>query len=250
MEDKNVVQRGEGKEEAISPEVVCPAKTISELATQLEDGIVPAAYVKRIGKARGVALFFASIEYDNAHIAALLHVTLRQVQRYFGKNREDAALALGPDFQKEILGKILRRCNARRQRLTRLSCAKGLSAPDIARMEFMCEQIDMNMATLLDKYGYISKEQAKIDIDRAAEARKIEDEMRHRDMFIKLSKSQQQQIEAVITAHAEGSIKQEQEIYKRLDEMYFGFVEENKKVQSLDDVLNKNSNPPDKAITN
>ena len=249
MEEKNVVQREEGKEGAVSPEVVCPAKTIAELATQLENGVINAASLNYRAK-RGCALFFKSLRYENADIAALLGVGIRQVQHYLKKIKEEIALTLGPDFQRKIADKIMKRSDARIQRMTRLSCSKDLSSYERVHIIGMCQKIDMNIATLVDKYGYISKEQAKLDIDRAAEARKIEDEMRHRDMFIKLTKSQQQQIEAVITAHAEESIKQEREIYKRLDEMYFGFVEENKKVQSLEDVLNKNSNPPDKAVTN
>jgi Tfp pilus assembly major pilin PilA len=249
MEKKNGVQREEGKEEAISPEVVCPAKTISELATQLESGSINAASLS--GRARrGCALFFKSLRYENADIAAILNVGVRQVQRYFEKSKEETALALEPDFQGKIVDKIMKRSDARIQRMIRLSHAKDLSSYERARIIGMCHQIDMDNMALLEKYGYLNKDQAKIDIDRAAETRKIEDEMRHREMFIKLTKSQQQQIQAAITEYAKESIKREKEICKSLDEMYFGFVEENKKVQGWEDVQNQNSNSSDKAITN
>jgi len=249
MEEKLVEKKDEGKEGSVSPEVVCPAKTIAELATQLENGVINATFLSDRAR-RGCALFFKSLRYENADIAVMLDVGIRQVQHYLRKSKEEIALALGPDFQKTILEKIMKRWDARIQRMIRLSHAKDLSNYEKARIIGMCHQIDMDNMALLEKYGYLNRERSKIDIEDATATRENESKERYRHLLLQLTTGQHKQYIEYVHGRIKELNKMEEEFKEHSYVMLEGFIAENKKEQSLEDEKNQNRNPPDKAVTN
>jgi len=231
-------------------EVVSQRLSIPELAGQLESGhINPATLSKKV--LRGCALFFKSMKYENEDIAAILHITVRSVERYLKRIKEENALVLGPDFQKNLVSKIMTSWRARGQRLLRLSYAKDMSSYEMARVISMCHQIDMSEVVLLERLGYLGRERGAADIYEAVETKKQEQLNRYGDMMGRLTKAQRKQVSVFIDKEHEESEMRDEAFRDNLSKMIKCFDEENtKRYGGIDDQVFDNGRPEtDKPIT-
>jgi len=140
----------------IEAEVVPQRLSIPELARRLEAGIInPATRSKR--ELRGCALYFKSLKYENDEIAVILNITIRSVERYIKKIKDENASLLGLSFQKKLMTDIMKGWTARDQRLLRLSYAPDISSDKRAKILFMRHKVDMNIMALLEKLGYLRR---------------------------------------------------------------------------------------------
>jgi hypothetical protein len=108
----------------------------------------------------------------------------------------------------------------------------------------------MNMATLLDKYGYINKEQAKTDLYQAALSTKYEAKLRENAILMKLTQDQKKQVDIYTTAYIKERRKRDEDAYNVYCKMVTDFVKENEKAQSWKDFQNQKSNSQSNVTTN
>lgn len=224
------------KNDTVEVEIMPRKIKIPELARQLEDGIISSTSLSDRGK-RGCVLFFKSIKYQPEDIATILNVSVRQIQRYCKKNKEEVASILDPHFQKSLMVKIMNRWNARLQRLIRLSYAKDLSSYERARIISMCHQIDVDSVAILDRYGYVSREQTKNDMVEEASSRQLAQMHRFEDRLRPLTKSQQAKVWKFIGSASSEEIlgDDRKEFDSKLNKMINDFIEENERTESLDE---------------
>ncbi len=133
--------------------------SIPELARLIENQTVNSKMLDKTVLEKLAVHYKSRRGYKKEDIAEILQVCSRTVERYIANVRVENSLKIGANFQNELLGEMLSNSRLRYQRLWRLSYSDNLSDYEKTRIIFMCDQIEMNEATLLSRLGYLSKEQ-------------------------------------------------------------------------------------------
>ena len=102
--------------------------------------------------------------FSNAELGRLLALSEKKIQRYIKKKRKENCLRYNPDFQSELMGDIIYAWRARRQRLLRMSYMENISLAEQLRILYILHQTDKDMVDMLEKTGYISKEDVEEDM--------------------------------------------------------------------------------------
>ena len=178
------------------------SSSIFELAKQLENrSVVPSSLRK--GDKKKCADLFKSRGYSNADIAEILDVDEKTVQRYIKDQREENALAISSNFQKQIVGEIVRDWNMQYFRLLRLSYSEGMTSNEVMKAIYLAHQVEKDGIELLERLGYLTKARAIDDIKEALELEKKSDGNIKKyktlfDILSKLSSSQQDKVREFI----------------------------------------------------
>jgi len=198
--------------------------SIPELAQQIEDRKVDPKIFDKVAL-RKCAIFFKRRAYSNEDIAEILGVSSRTAMRYLRKIRAENSLKLGVNFQQELLGGILNNLKLRYQRLLRLSYSCNLSDYERARIVLMCHQVEMDGITLLNRLGYMSKEQGMEEVNLIKE--KAEEE--HKRLKGEIKK----QLEALTVSQDNALRERWTKLYNeamwQLEKMVEKFTAENEK---------------------
>lgn len=159
---------GEGEVNGVSPaEVKGKTADIREIVQQLESRSVSPDVLDRETLKACIKFFKVIRGYSGWTIAEILHVSVRTVQRYAKKIREDNTMNLGLYWQKNLIGELLCKNRARVQRLERLLYLKDISPTNIIKITQAQDQLERNRIAVLAEGGYLSKEQGKSDLFRA-----------------------------------------------------------------------------------
>jgi transposase len=139
-----------------SPKKGKEISSISELAKQLENKTINPAG-QRKGDLKKCADLFKSRGYSNTDIAEILDVDEKTVQRYIKDQREENALAISSNFQKQIIGEVVRDWHKQYYRLLRLSYSEGITANEVMKAIYLAHQVEKDGVELLERLGYLSK---------------------------------------------------------------------------------------------
>jgi len=135
-----------------------PSKmSIFELVKQLEKKMItPESLSKNV--LRKCADIYKGRGYSNTQIAEILEVDEKTVQRYIKQQREENSLTIGQDFQKNIVGEIIRNWKTQYQRLLKLSYSDDLVPNEIMKAIYFAHQVEKDGVELLERLGYLRKE--------------------------------------------------------------------------------------------
>lgn len=135
-----------------------PAKmSIFELVKQLEKGAVNPASLSK-DALRKCADVYKARGYSNSQIAEILNVDDKTVQRYIKQQREENSLTIGDNFQKNMVGEIIRNWRNQYQRLIKLSYSDDLTPNEIMKAIYFGHQVEKDGVELLERLGYLTKE--------------------------------------------------------------------------------------------
>ncbi len=160
-----------------SPKKVKEISSILELAKQLENKTINPTG-QRKGDLKKCADLFKSRGYSNTDIAEILDVDEKTVQRYIKDQREENALAISSNFQKQIVGEIVRDWHKQYYRLLRLSYSEGMTANEVMKAIYLAHQVEKDGIELLERLGYLSKSVGMDDIKGALAREEKEEQVR------------------------------------------------------------------------
>jgi len=151
--------------------------SIFELAKQLENKSINPSDARK-GDLKKCADLFKSRGYSNADIAEILDVDEKTVQRYIKDQREENALAISSDFQKQMVGEVVRDWHKQYYRLLRLSYSEGMTANEVMKAIYLAHQVEKDGIELLERLGYLSKSVGADDIKGALAREEKEEKVR------------------------------------------------------------------------
>lgn len=145
-------------EKAIEAAKVYPdKKSIFDLVKDLEKKAVKPSSLSREAL-RKCADVYKGRGYSNTQIAEILEVDEKTVQRYIKQQREENSLTIGKNFQKNIVGEIIRNWKTQYQRLLKLSYSDDLTPNEIMKAIYLAHQVEKDGVALLERLGYLTKE--------------------------------------------------------------------------------------------
>lgn len=154
--------------------------SIFDFAKQLENKTTsPASLSKQILKK--CAELFKSRGYSNIDIGQILEVDEKTIQRYIKDQREENALIIGANFQRQLVGEVVRTWRSQYYRLLRLSYSEDLTSNEVMKSIYLAHQVQKDGIELLERLGYLSKATGIDDIRKAIEE----------DRFGKISKQEE-----------------------------------------------------------
>ncbi|MCK9573474.1 MAG: hypothetical protein M0R20_03620 [Candidatus Omnitrophica bacterium] len=162
-------RKNEVKNEVSLQEASLNDLAIPELAQYIENKKIDPKALDKIVLEKLAIYYKSRRAYKTEDIAELLQVCSRTIERYIANVRSTNSLAIGVNFQNELIEEILNNLRLRYQRLWRLSYSDNLSDFEKARVIFMCDQIEINEVMLLSRLGYLSREQGLDAIESVKE---------------------------------------------------------------------------------
>jgi hypothetical protein len=161
MEQKLLEYKGNMKGAAAAKKPARPKIPMSQLAAQLEAREVNAATLDKKTGTEAI-MYFRSHGYSTEEIGTIFNLSPRTVQRRVQKAKTENFIEFGIGFQKDFMQDIMNSTGAQRQRLLRLSHDESLAPCNRAKIIIMLNKLDLDRMTLLEKLGYLSKENAAI----------------------------------------------------------------------------------------
>ena len=217
MDNEEKVENGKAK------------KSIFGLTKQLEHRLINPASLRKEDKKKCADLF-KSRGYSNIDIAEILEVDEKTVQRYIKDQREENALAITSNFQKQQIEEVIRHWHAQYYRLLKLSYSEGMTTNEVMKAIYLAHQVEKDGVELLERLGYLTKETAEKDIKIALEREKKEEEENEKirkksvpeEILDQLDIAQTKKIKEVLDRRADES-------YKETMKMAEDFMAENEK---------------------
>jgi len=209
--------------------------SIFGLTKQLEHRLISPASLRKEDKKKCADLF-KSRGYSNTEIAEILEVDEKTVQRYIKDQREENALAITSNFQKQQIEEVIRHWHAQYYRLLKLSYSEGMTTNEVMKAIYLAHQVEKDGVELLERLGYLTKETAEKDIKTALEREWEEEEKREKTR----KKSVPEEIIDKLDAIQRNTIKEfllrkDDEKYKEAMKMAEDFAVENGKKKLAED---------------
>jgi hypothetical protein len=149
MEQKLLEYKGNMKGAAAAKKPARPKIPMSQLAAQLEAREVNAATLDKKTGTEAI-MYFRSHGYSTEEIGTIFNLSPRTVQRRVQKAKTENFIEFGIGFQKDFMQDIMN------------STDESLAPCNRAKIIIMLNKLDLDRMTLLEKLGYLSKENAAI----------------------------------------------------------------------------------------
>ncbi len=161
MEQKLLEHKGAAAETVVSAEPVRPKISIAQVTAKLEAGeINPATLDKKT--ITQCIVYFISRGYSAEEIGPILNVSSRTIYRRMKKARSENSIKFGIEFQKDFVQDFMNSTNAQYRRMLRLSYSDDLTDYEKAKMIFILNKLELDRMALLEKLGYLSRENATL----------------------------------------------------------------------------------------